>query len=185
MLFDVRPATAWVNDIRKQITVGGAKHFRGQNPEPGTAISYWLKADADNVRVDISDVTGRVVRTIDGAKTAGLNRVRWNLQAQSAAAAAPRRPAAARPSSRPPPRRRPQPAATNPPATPPAAGQQGAGREDRPATATAPPTRARRPAADGTAAPAAAQRGGGGGGGGRGRGGFGAARCPRARISSS
>ena len=80
MLFDVRPATSWLTDIQKQITVSSAKHFRGQNADPGTAISYWLKGDAGNVRVDISDVTGRVVRTIDGTKTAGLNRVRWNLQ---------------------------------------------------------------------------------------------------------
>jgi photosystem II stability/assembly factor-like uncharacterized protein len=79
-LFDIRPATAWMNDIQKQITVGGQKNFRGQNPDPGTAINYWLKGDAGSVRVEISDVTGRVVRSIDGTKSSGLNRVRWNLQ---------------------------------------------------------------------------------------------------------
>jgi len=79
-LFDVRPARAYVNDIQKQITVGGAKNFRGANPEPGTLISYWLKGDATDAKVEISDVTGRVVRTFDAPKTAGLNRVRWTMQ---------------------------------------------------------------------------------------------------------
>jgi photosystem II stability/assembly factor-like uncharacterized protein len=171
VLFDVRPATAWMNDIQKQITVGGQKVFRAPNPDPGTAINYWLKADAGSVRVDISDVTGRVVRTIDGTKSAGLNRVRWNLQATppagragqggqaGAAAPAATTPATAAPAT--------QAAATDPPATPPAGGQQGAGREDRPAATPA------------AAAPAPAQAAqGGGGGGGRGRGGFGGPPLP-------
>src|SRR5207245_5478315 len=76
-LFDVRPATAWINDIQKQITVGGAKNFRGQNPDPGTPISYWLKGNASAVQITIADITGNVVRTIEGTKNAGLNRVQW------------------------------------------------------------------------------------------------------------
>jgi photosystem II stability/assembly factor-like uncharacterized protein len=79
-LFDVRPAVAWISDIQKQITVGGEKNFRGQNPEPGSAISYWLKGNATSVQIAITDISGNTVRTIDGTKTAGLNRVQWNLQ---------------------------------------------------------------------------------------------------------
>ena len=112
-VFDVRPATAWLTDIQKQITVGGAKHFRGQNPDPGTAISYWLKGNAGNVRVNISDVTGRVVRTIDGhedrrPEPRALEPAGRSARRRGGAAA----PAAARPRSRP--RRAPamQPAAT-------------------------------------------------------------------------
>jgi photosystem II stability/assembly factor-like uncharacterized protein len=79
-LFDIRPATAWINDIQRQITVGGEKHFRGQNPDPGTAISYWLKGSASDVKITISDISGKEIRTIAGTKTAGLNREQWNLQ---------------------------------------------------------------------------------------------------------
>src|SRR5258706_9339878 len=79
-LFDMRPAVSWAVDIQKQITVGGQKNFRGQNPDPGTAISYWLKGNADAGRISITDISGKEVRTIDGSKTAGLNRVRWNMQ---------------------------------------------------------------------------------------------------------
>jgi photosystem II stability/assembly factor-like uncharacterized protein len=79
-LFDIRPATAWVNDVQKAILVEGAKAFRAQNPARGSAISYWLKAaPAGDVKIAITDVTGREIRSIDGTKNAGLNRVQWNL----------------------------------------------------------------------------------------------------------
>jgi hypothetical protein len=83
-VFDVRPATAWVNDVQKAVLVAGAKVFRGQNPPQGTAISYWLKSvPAGDVKIAISDITGREVRTLDGTKNAGLNRVQWNLAANA------------------------------------------------------------------------------------------------------
>jgi photosystem II stability/assembly factor-like uncharacterized protein len=82
VMFDVRPAVAWASDVQKAITVGGAKVFRGQNPPQGSAISYWLKSEpSGDVRISITDVTGREVRTIAGTKTTGLNRVQWDLRA--------------------------------------------------------------------------------------------------------
>ena len=52
VLFDIRPATAWVSDIQKSILVEGRRFFRGQNPAQGSAISYWLKSAAnEDVRV--------------------------------------------------------------------------------------------------------------------------------------
>jgi photosystem II stability/assembly factor-like uncharacterized protein len=167
--FDMRPATAWINDIQKQITVGGAKNFRGQNPDPGTAISYWLKSDANNVRISITDVRGQNVRNIEGPAKAGLNRVRWDMRGNpppprggGAGTGRAEQPAATAPSA--------QPAAQNPPANPPAAGRQGAGREDRPAAAQ-PGRGAQPPGAAGAPAQPAPQAGQAGGGG-RGRGGF-------------
>jgi photosystem II stability/assembly factor-like uncharacterized protein len=80
-LFDPRPGMLWYNDTMLARTTGGAKYFAGQNPEPGTLISYYLKsAAAGDVTISISDVTGRVVRTIQGTKDAGLNRVRWDFR---------------------------------------------------------------------------------------------------------
>jgi hypothetical protein len=79
-LYAVRRATAWANDITKANGLGADKHFRGQNPQGGTAISYHLKAvPAGDVKITISDMAGRVVREMDGTKEAGLNRVQWNL----------------------------------------------------------------------------------------------------------
>ncbi|HEX5890144.1 MAG TPA: hypothetical protein VFY61_15655 [Pyrinomonadaceae bacterium] len=80
-LFDVRPGTIWMNDPRLGRYWGGAKLFRGANPAPGTAISYYLKsAPTGDVKIAISDYTGKVVRNITGTKEVGLNRVQWNLR---------------------------------------------------------------------------------------------------------
>ena len=80
-LFDVRPGTQWLNDIRLGRYSGGAKVFRGNNPQPGTAISYYLKsAPNSDVKITISDYSGKVIRTITGTKDFGINRMQWNLR---------------------------------------------------------------------------------------------------------
>jgi photosystem II stability/assembly factor-like uncharacterized protein len=85
VVFDIRPAVAWVSDIQKAILAEGAKLFRGQNPAQGTWISYWLKSEAaGDVRITIKDVMGRDVRVVNGTKNAGLNRVQWDLRAAAA-----------------------------------------------------------------------------------------------------
>lgn len=88
-LFGVRPGTAWRPDVTLSRSIGGAKHFAGENPREGVAISYYLKAAATgDVKLAISDFTGKVVRTIDGTKNAGLNRVQWDLRANPPAGGA-------------------------------------------------------------------------------------------------
>jgi photosystem II stability/assembly factor-like uncharacterized protein len=80
-LFTVRPGTQWNQDVSLSRYVGGAKNFRAVNPPPGTGISYYLKAAASgDVKITISDVTGKVVRNLTGTKDAGMNRVQWNLR---------------------------------------------------------------------------------------------------------
>ncbi len=79
-LFDVRPATRWVEDIMLARGAGGARHFRGANPPGGTAISYYLTAaPSGDVKIQITDMNGAVIRDLPGTKEAGLNRVQWNL----------------------------------------------------------------------------------------------------------
>lgn len=82
-LFDVRPGTQWLQDVTQARTVGGAKHFIGQNPERGTAISYYLKSAAsEEVKITITDIEGELVRELTGSKEAGLQRVQWDLRAK-------------------------------------------------------------------------------------------------------
>ena len=84
-LFDVRPAVAWLNDQQAGEYTGGQKYFAGENPQRGASINYYLKGAASgDVKVTIADVNGRTLRTIDAPKTAGLNRVMWNLTAAPA-----------------------------------------------------------------------------------------------------
>ncbi len=142
-LFDVRPGDRV--DQRHPEADHGRRRRRtsaGANPDPGTAVSYWLAKPASSVKISISDVTGREVRSIDGSKDAGINRVQWDLRANPPArgtppTAAPDAPAAAQ-------------------ANPPAAGRQGQGREDQPPAT--PPARGGEAPAQGPPPPAAQHR---------------------------
>jgi photosystem II stability/assembly factor-like uncharacterized protein len=79
-LFEIRPAIAWLNDQQHNQQVGGQKVFIGENAPRGASINYYLKSAASgDVKLSIADVTGRVIRTLDGTKNAGINRVIWNL----------------------------------------------------------------------------------------------------------
>jgi hypothetical protein len=82
LLFDVRPAGAYLSDRQSGQQVGGQKVFVGENPARGAVLNYYLPAAASgDVTLAIADATGRVVRTLDGTKNAGVNRVMWNLTA--------------------------------------------------------------------------------------------------------
>jgi photosystem II stability/assembly factor-like uncharacterized protein len=57
----------------------GDEPFAVQNTQPGTTIQYWLKADASDVKLSISNADG--TQTYDFPRPsakAGLNAVRWN-----------------------------------------------------------------------------------------------------------
>ncbi len=82
VLFEVRPAVAWLFDLRTDQDVGGDKRFEGENPARGTAISYYLKSPASGaVTVSILDAAGKTLCTSTGATTAGIHRVQWTLVA--------------------------------------------------------------------------------------------------------
>jgi hypothetical protein len=80
-LFDVRPGVQFLNDVTLSRSAGGQKIFKGENPQPGTAINYYLyAAPSGDVKITISDITGKVIRNLTAKKEAGLNRVQWNLR---------------------------------------------------------------------------------------------------------
>ncbi len=80
VLFDVRPAVAYLNDLRENIYTGGEKEFEGENPLPGTAVQFYVKT-AGEVKVTISEPSGRAVCESTVKATAGLNRMQWTLAA--------------------------------------------------------------------------------------------------------
>jgi hypothetical protein len=85
VLFDIRPAVAYLNDRQSGQQVGGQKVFAGENPARGAAINYYLPAPSSgDVKITIADATGRVIRTLDGPRAAGINRVMWNLAPEQA-----------------------------------------------------------------------------------------------------
>ena len=53
----------------------------GTNPAYGASINYWLgSVPRGNVTIKIADGSGTTVRTMQGTKDRGINRVMWNLQ---------------------------------------------------------------------------------------------------------
>lgn len=55
----------------------------GQNPPYGASINYYLKtAPSGDVKIRIEDANGQTVRTINGTKTVGINRVNWDLRGE-------------------------------------------------------------------------------------------------------
>jgi hypothetical protein len=83
VLFDIRPAIAYLPDRQRGQQTGGQKAFVGENPARGTMISYYLKSPASgDVKITIADATGRTIRTLDGTKNQGINRINWNLTPQ-------------------------------------------------------------------------------------------------------
>ncbi|MGH9928567.1 MAG: sialidase, partial [Pyrinomonadaceae bacterium] len=55
----------------------------GQNPPYGASINYYLKsAPSGDVKIRIENSKGETVRTLTGTKTAGINRVTWDLRGE-------------------------------------------------------------------------------------------------------
>jgi len=55
----------------------------GADPPYGASLDYWLKSAPDsavNVKIRIVSAAGDTIRTIDGKKEAGINRVWWDLR---------------------------------------------------------------------------------------------------------
>jgi photosystem II stability/assembly factor-like uncharacterized protein len=55
----------------------------GENPPYGASINYWLaEAPEGDVEIRIADASGDTIRTLDGKKEQGINRVWWDLEGE-------------------------------------------------------------------------------------------------------
>ena len=81
VLFDIRPVVAYLNDQQAGQHNGGQKLFVGENAPRGALINYYVKGGSagSDVKITIADASGKVIRNMDGANGAGINRVVWNL----------------------------------------------------------------------------------------------------------
>jgi len=79
-LFDVRPAVAYLSDIRLDISTGGEKQFEGENPQRGTAIQFHIRAGVTgDAKVSIADPSGRSLCETTVPARPGIHRVQWTL----------------------------------------------------------------------------------------------------------
>jgi photosystem II stability/assembly factor-like uncharacterized protein len=78
-LFDIQPVVQWVSGPQP---TRAAINFNGQSRPAGSMIHYYLKSAASgDVKIRVHD-GARVIAEVDGPKNAGVNTVRWNLQAR-------------------------------------------------------------------------------------------------------
>jgi hypothetical protein len=82
-LFTVEPAVQRRLTNTKAHT--GDMLFRGENPPNGAIIDYWLaqSATTDSVSITMHDARGAEVARVKPTRTAGVNRVVWNLRLPS------------------------------------------------------------------------------------------------------
>nr|MDP2498551.1 hypothetical protein [Candidatus Palauibacterales bacterium] len=88
-VFSIRRA----RQIRRADVTGhkGDMVFRGENPPVGAIVDYWLgeATGADDVRLEVMDSGGDVVRELEPDTARGVNRVVWDLRHEPLASAAP------------------------------------------------------------------------------------------------
>jgi photosystem II stability/assembly factor-like uncharacterized protein len=78
-LIPVQPTVQWTGELS---TFRANYNFNGQSRPTGVIINYYLQRDVTgDVTIRIYDGT-RMIAETTGAKTAGINTVRWNMQAQ-------------------------------------------------------------------------------------------------------
>jgi len=89
-LFEIRPSIEF-NTSNERASYQGDRRFWGQNPEFGAGISYYMVEAPKEIRIEIRDGVGDVVRELSGenlknGRAAGLNRAYWDLRHSPVAA---------------------------------------------------------------------------------------------------
>jgi photosystem II stability/assembly factor-like uncharacterized protein len=77
-LFPVRHAYRFRAGIKRDLAPMGVSI--GKNPPAGVPVNYMLKAETKDVKLEVLDDKGEVVRHMKGTGAAGINRVWWDLQ---------------------------------------------------------------------------------------------------------
>ncbi len=79
-LFDIEPRARYGFNAIGNFDLYGSRYIEVPNEPEALIVNYYLKADATGqARVSLTDVTGHVVRQIDGPARRGLNRITVSL----------------------------------------------------------------------------------------------------------
>jgi hypothetical protein len=85
-LFTPRPAVQWKSDLTATRRAT-ARQFKGENPQGGTAFSFWAQNDMGDAKFEVLNAQGQVVSTVNVPAKAGMNRVQWGMTQQAAGGA--------------------------------------------------------------------------------------------------
>jgi len=78
-LFDIRSEVQWSRAYEWSWV--SDKRFTRPNPPTGSTIFYNLKTEVpETVKIDILDISGKVVRNLEGPKEAGFHMVLWDFR---------------------------------------------------------------------------------------------------------
>ncbi|HEY3383554.1 MAG TPA: hypothetical protein VGK32_17450 [Vicinamibacterales bacterium] len=84
-LFDLKNTTKWNRFERRGDTLG--EMTKADNPPVGAYVYYYLKADAQNVKVTVKDIEGNTVIELTPSSKKGLQKAFWGLNRQAPGAA--------------------------------------------------------------------------------------------------
>lgn len=76
-LFDLAPRVLWISARQTQVA-SALQNYEGENAPHGVMVRYWLRAPAQDVRVEIWDAT-RKINEYAGPTEPGLHSVQWYL----------------------------------------------------------------------------------------------------------
>jgi photosystem II stability/assembly factor-like uncharacterized protein len=80
-LFGIEPRTQLQPTVYGNYQLQGDSHLMTPNEPDGFVIRYYLKERVeDKVKISITDLSGKVLRELEGKGEAGLNTVRWDMR---------------------------------------------------------------------------------------------------------
>ncbi len=82
-LFAIRPAMRYA--VRATRSGGGDSEFAAPNPPYGAILNYFLPGKTDEVRFEVRDAAGKIVRTVAtpaSERDRGVHRIAWDLRAE-------------------------------------------------------------------------------------------------------
>jgi len=78
-LFDIRHEVQWARAYEWSWV--SDKRFIRPNPPTGSTIFYYLKTEVpETVKIEILDISGKIVRNLEGPNEAGLHKVPWDFR---------------------------------------------------------------------------------------------------------
>lgn len=78
-LFDIRPEVQWARTYEWSWVPD--KRFFKSNPPYGSTLAYWIKNELpEEVKIEILNIQGEVIRNLKGGKEAGMHAVRWDFR---------------------------------------------------------------------------------------------------------
>ncbi len=77
-LFAPRQAYRFRTRNRRDLSLGGPT--RGENPAYGALVNYWLPGQPKSIELTVHDTQGREIRRLRPTRSAGMNRVAWDLR---------------------------------------------------------------------------------------------------------